>query len=259
MPIINMSRNNGSGAFITAEDLHTIEKTSLVQADSNTLNTPYKDSLTSATNGTCVVSVTGNNKTLFYICTGATNPIYIQSCINGVWGRWESIIDDAYVTIDELDAYVLKTEKGAVNGVAELDGSGKVPSDQLPDMNYVPTSEKGVADGVATLDSTGRLPEAQLPLSVEEDIEAAGKQLSSWWAYLVWRYGCETVIEDGNGSTYAKKFTDTIKNGETVVATCVTTKAMTGTQFMSVYTIGETVRTYTETKDESGKWTGVWS
>lgn len=83
--------------------------------------------------------------------------------------------------------------------------------------------------------------------------------LEQWWDYLVWRYGVETVIEDGDGSTYAKKFTDTIKNGEDVIATCVTTKALTGTQFVSVYTIGETVRTYTETKDESGKWTGVWS
>lgn len=256
MPIINMSRNNGSGAFNTAEDLHTIEKTSIVQADSNTLNTPYKDSLTSATNGTCVVSVIENNKTLFYICTGATNPVYIQLCINGVWNDWKALIDDAYVKVDELEAYVQKTEKGAANGVAELDSTGKVPSDQLPDMDYVPTSEKGVANGVATLDSTGRLPESQLPLSAEEDIEA---KLLSWWDYLVWRYGVETVIEDGDGSTYAKKFTDTVKNGGETVATCVCTKALTGTQFVSVYTIGETVRTLTETKDESGKWTGVWS
>lgn len=83
--------------------------------------------------------------------------------------------------------------------------------------------------------------------------------LEQWWDYLVWRYGVETVIEDGDGSTYAKKFTDTIKNGGETVATCVCTKAMTGTQFVSVYTIGETVRTYTETKDEAGKWEGVWS
>lgn len=83
--------------------------------------------------------------------------------------------------------------------------------------------------------------------------------LEQWWAYLVWRYGVETVIEYGDGSTYVKKFTDTIKNGGETIATCVCTKAMTGTQFVSVYTIGETVRTYTETKDESGKWTGVWS
>ena len=265
MPIINMSRNNGSGAFITAEDLHTIEKTSLVQADSNTLNTPYKDSLTSATNGTCVVSVTENNKTLFYICNGATNPVYIQLCINGVWNSWKTLIDDSYVTIDELEAYVPKTEKGAANGVAELDGSGKVPSDQLPDMNYVPTSEKGVANGVATLDSTGRLPESQLPLSVEQiqgvsdDIAALKLNIEQWWDYLVWRYGVETVIEGGDGSTYAKKFTETVKNGGETVATCVCTKAMTGTQFVSVYTIGETTRTHTTTINGDGTFTEVWS
>lgn len=83
--------------------------------------------------------------------------------------------------------------------------------------------------------------------------------LEQWWAYLVWRYGVETVIEDGDGSTYAKKFIETIKNGDNVVATCVCTKALTGTQFVSVYNVGETVRTYTETKDENGKWEGVWS
>lgn len=127
---------SASGAFITAEDLHTIEKTSIVQADSNTLNTPYKDSLTSATNGTCVVSVTGNNKTLFYICNGVTNPVYIQSCISGVWNNWKTIIDDAYVTIDQLENYVPKSEKGAANGVATLDENGKIPDEQLPDPDF---------------------------------------------------------------------------------------------------------------------------
>lgn len=117
---------SASGMFITAEDLHTIEKTSIVQADSNTLNTPYKDSLTSATNGTCVVSVTENNKTLFYICNGVTNPIYTQSCINGVWNDWQTIGDDVYIP---------KTEKGVANGVAELDGTGKVPKTQIPTEN----------------------------------------------------------------------------------------------------------------------------
>lgn len=118
---------SASGAFITAEDLHTIEKTSIVQADSNTLNTPYKDSLTSATNGTCVVSVTDNNKTLFYICTGVTNPVYIQSCINGVWNSWQTIGDGVYIP---------KIEKGAANGVATLDENGKIPEEQLPDPDF---------------------------------------------------------------------------------------------------------------------------
>jgi hypothetical protein len=49
------------------------------------------------------------------------------------------------------------------NGLASLDGTGKVPSGQLPVMDYVPTSQKGVANGVATLGSDGKVPTAQLP------------------------------------------------------------------------------------------------
>lgn len=74
-----------------------------------------------------------------------------------------TIADGVYVTADQLKAYVPKTEKGAANGVAELDGSGKVPSDQLPDMDYIPTSEKGVANGVAELDGSGKVPKTQIP------------------------------------------------------------------------------------------------
>jgi hypothetical protein len=67
-------------------------------------------------------------------------------------------------TMPELDArFVLATAKGAANGVATLDGTGKVPSAQLPAMNYVPTSDKGVANGVATLDATTKIPVAQIP------------------------------------------------------------------------------------------------
>lgn len=129
---------------------------------------------------------------------------------------------------------------------------------------------------IPLLGADGKLPEGYLPGTItsdlteisdkvdgmEGDVETLNlfmQDIKQWWDYLVWRYGVETVIEDGDDSTYAKKFTDTIKDGEDVIATCVCTKAMTGTQFVSVYTIGETVRTYTETKDESGKWTGVWS
>lgn len=55
--------------------------------------------------------------------------------------------------------------KGKSNGFATLDSSGKVPSTQLPSMNYIPTSHKGVANGVASLDSSGKVPSKQLNLS----------------------------------------------------------------------------------------------
>ncbi len=44
-----------------------------------------------------------------------------------------------------------------------LNREGKVPSEQLPAMDYVPTSEKGKASGVATLGADGKLPSEQLP------------------------------------------------------------------------------------------------
>ena len=55
------------------------------------------------------------------------------------------------------------TEKGAANGVATLGADGKVPTGQLPAMDYVPNSEKGAASGVATLGTDGKVPSAQLP------------------------------------------------------------------------------------------------
>ena len=66
------------------------------------------------------------------------------------------------VTAAQVGAIPSK-EKGAANGVATLGADGKVPTGQLPAMDYVPTSEKGVASGVATLGTDGKVPPGQLP------------------------------------------------------------------------------------------------
>ena len=83
---------------------------------------------------------------------------------------------------------LMESQKGKPNGVAGLNESGKVPSGQLPAMDYVPTSrkvngkaltaditlsaadtgaipvaEKGATGGVATLDDSGKVPREQLP------------------------------------------------------------------------------------------------
>ena len=55
------------------------------------------------------------------------------------------------------------TEKGAASGVATLGADGKVPTGQLPSLDYVPNSEKGAASGVATLGTDGKVPPGQLP------------------------------------------------------------------------------------------------
>lgn len=54
-------------------------------------------------------------------------------------------------------------QKGVANGVATLGTDSKIPSSQLPAMNYIPTSQKASANGVATLGSDAKVPKSQLP------------------------------------------------------------------------------------------------
>ena len=48
-------------------------------------------------------------------------------------------VDDT-ITVSLVGNYIPMGQKGQANGVASLDGSGKVPNEQLPPMDYVPTS-----------------------------------------------------------------------------------------------------------------------
>ncbi|MED9781144.1 MAG: hypothetical protein UGE23_07110 [Peptococcaceae bacterium] len=98
--------------------------------------------------------------------------------------------------------------------------------------------------------------------AVDTDLAALAARvglLEKWWEYLKWQYGVQTVIADGDGSTYAKIFTETIKNGDSTIGTCVTKKSLDGSTFTAVYTIGTTVRTLTTTINGDGTFTEVWS
>lgn len=44
-----------------------------------------------------------------------------------------------------------------------LGSDKKISAEYLPAMNYIPTSQKGARNGVASLDSTGKVPSGQLP------------------------------------------------------------------------------------------------
>ena len=70
--------------------------------------------------------------------------------------------DKPSYTANDVSA-VPAEEKGAPEGVATLGADGKVPSGQLPSLDYVPNSEKGAASGVATLGTDGKVPTGQLP------------------------------------------------------------------------------------------------
>lgn len=84
----NAWRVSGGFAQEVATDLHEINECKAVQTNGSTLNTPYKEGLTAAAHGTCIVSATGNYKSLVFVATSASRPIYYQTCNNGAWGPW---------------------------------------------------------------------------------------------------------------------------------------------------------------------------
>ena len=71
------------------------------------------------------------------------------------------------LNIDEGKAYIQNADTNAyLEGKFEEKADlvdGKVPAEQLPAMDYIPTTEKGAASGVATLGADGKVPTGQLP------------------------------------------------------------------------------------------------
>lgn len=68
---------------------------------------------------------------------------------------------DVTVTLDPA-GLVSWGQVGAANGVAPLDEDGKVPDENLPEMDYIPLSQKGAPNGVAELDENGKVPSDSL-------------------------------------------------------------------------------------------------
>lgn len=172
-----------------------------------------------------------------------------------------TIADGVYVTMDQLETELdeaLTSKIGQPNGIASLDSTGKVPSSQLPAMDYIPTSEKGAASGVATLDSSGKIPSTQLPDSVGEDIAALGKELHDWWVYAsdTMAYTCVTPSDT---STKPYSYTETVKDsGSEVVATLVTTCNADGS-YTETLTRGDVTVTRKWTKSGNTYERGAWS
>ena len=127
--------------------------------------------------------------------TDGDNTFNIKQCLNDNWDKidaWASGIKttiaglvpgtrkinnkelSADVTLTAMDIGAVDSDTvGQPGGVATLDSSGKVPSGQLPAMDYVPDSEKGAANGVATLDGNGKLTASQKPTYTAGEVGAA--------------------------------------------------------------------------------------
>ena len=83
-------------------------------------------------------------------------------------------VDDT-ITVSLVGNYIPTGQKGQANGVASLDNSGKVPNEQLPPMDYVPTSRTVnghalSADVTLDADDVGARPDTWTPSA--EDVGA---------------------------------------------------------------------------------------
>ena len=100
----------------------------------------------------------------------------IQAQLSGdVAGKLQNEIDELRKTIDGYsDKFIPSEQKGAKNGVATLDSSGKVTKAQIPTLDYIPTSQKANANGVASLNAQTKVPNEQLPIGLANGIPSLG-------------------------------------------------------------------------------------
>lgn len=146
------------------------------------------------------------------------NTIYFRSSADDTnskkheWPPWQPILTGTYLeklaSKKDLEAKESTIHKGEVNGYAALDGTGKVPEDQLPEkairvydltpyaksadikktyatkeevtsgqLDYTPenAANKGKANGYASLGVDGKVPADQLPSYVDDVLEFASK------------------------------------------------------------------------------------
>ena len=127
-------------------------------------------------------------------------------------------VDDT-ITVSLVGNYIPMGQKGEANGVASLDDSGKVPSAQLPPMDYVPTSRTVnghalSADVTLDAEDVGARPDTWTPSA--EDVGAipnptggtAGQVLTKTADGSAWENAPSGLPEGGTEGQVIKKTAD---------------------------------------------------
>lgn len=120
--------------------------------------------------------------------------------------------------------YIPADEKGVAGGVASLDGTGKVPDSQMPEMDYIPSADKGAPGGVAELDESGKVPDSQLPELNCEPAGSVAEHNESPAAHPLIRQSIaalETVVaRKGDSLEYDEEEEELrLKSGEQIIST----------------------------------------
>ena len=144
--------------------------------------------------------------------TSASNTHYpsvpaVKTGLSGAVTESNNYTDTKISTLDSK--FILKTEKGSVNGVAELDNNGKIPSSQLP--SYVddvvdikdfvtenPTSGMTVGEKYYNT-TTNTLLVATSPTTTEEELLEPDKIYVKVSDSTVWRWGGTQLVQMNAG------------------------------------------------------------
>ena len=121
----------------------------------NTLGAYHKTSYTTGSDGTITAIFTQMNNSASFSSTG--NQVGIGGCN----------LSTIQIVIP-LDAEPLHTSDVTINVGSDINYSVPTYSELT---NYIPKSEKGSANGVATLDGNGKVPSSQLPSYVDDVVE----------------------------------------------------------------------------------------
>ena len=217
-------------SFLTSKDLEGYKKadgttvaelTAKGRVDANTIREEwffahYKSSNTPDSQKGWYINTMNFRGFMFQVAyDGRDNDsIYFRSYSksNSNWSSWQPILTGSdlenLASIKDLEAKESTIHKGAANGYAALDGTGKVPEDQLPEkaikeydltpyartedvkktyatkqevsagkLDYTAenAANKGKANGYASLGADGKVPADQLPSYVDDVLEFASK------------------------------------------------------------------------------------
>lgn len=121
----------------------------------NIIGAYHKTSYTTDSNGTITAIFTQMNNSTGFSSTG--NKVEIDGCN----------LSTIQIEIP-LDAQAIFTSSVTINVGSDINYSVPTYSELT---NYIPKSEKGSANGVATLDGNGKVPSSQLPSYVDDVIE----------------------------------------------------------------------------------------
>lgn len=176
------------GANLEATDIPNITLSKISDVTATAAEVNVLDGITASTAELNILDGVTATKTELNVLDGITATTTELNYVHGVTSAIQTQIDNKVTKNSAITAgtgtKITYDSKGLVTSSTSISAS------DIPDISatYVTTASKGVANGVASLDGDGKVPAAQLPSYVDDIIEsyivAGSTALSAGWLSL---------------------------------------------------------------------------